>query len=362
MNELKVNLPQSSLSYAIKIEKGLLQKVGKEVAQLTKSRRVAIITDRNVDSYYGAAVEQQLADEGFEVSMIVLQPGEQTKTFSMMPQIFSQLIEAGLTRSDVIVALGGGVIGDIAGFAAASYLRGIDLVQIPTSLLAQVDSSVGGKVGVDLPEGKNLVGAFYHPTQVIIDPEVLNTLTDHYFADGMAEVIKYGCIWDADFFDSLLKLESREEVMTEIEWIIARCCDIKREVVEQDEKDKGLRMLLNFGHTVGHAIEAYYHYEHITHGHAVAIGMATLTEISEARELTETGTADQLRRVLKMHRLPSELEDTKAYNDILSFVRKDKKQLNNQLHVVLLNSIGTAATHQTDVSFFDSLRTGGQDH
>lgn len=360
MSEIKVTLPQSAVSYPIKIEKGLLDQVGEEIAGITSSRRVAVITDKNVAEHYGEHVEGQLTDEGFEVSMIVLEPGEQTKTFATMPAIYSQLIESGLTRSDVIVALGGGVVGDIAGFAAASYLRGVDFVQIPTSLLAQVDSSVGGKVGVDLPEGKNLVGAFYHPTKVIIDPLVLETLTDHYFADGMAEVIKYGCIHDVSFLNKLAELRSREAVMTEVESIVARSCDIKREMVEQDEKDKGVRMLLNFGHTLGHAIEAFYNYESITHGHAVAIGMVTLTHISEEKGLTESGTADELIRVLETHNLPTVLADVTAYDAILPYVKKDKKQLNNQLNVVLLEKAGKAVTHQTDSHFFDTLKRGGQ--
>lgn len=360
MSEIKVTLPQSAVSYPIKIKKGLLDQVGKEIAEMTTSRRVAVITDKNVARHYGEQVQGQLADEGFDVCMIILEPGEQTKTFETMPAIYSQLIEASLTRSDVIVALGGGVVGDIAGFAAASYLRGVDFVQIPTSLLAQVDSSVGGKVGVDLPEGKNLVGAFYHPTEVIIDPLVLETLTDHYFADGMAEVIKYGCIHDVSFLRKLAKLNSREAVMAEIETIVARSCDIKREMVEQDEKDKGVRMLLNFGHTLGHAIEAFYHYESITHGHAVAIGMVTLTHISEQKGLTEAGTADELIGVLETHKLPTTLPDVTAYDAILPYVKKDKKQLNNQLNVVLLDKAGKAVTYQTDSHFFDALKRGGQ--
>ncbi|EXJ22703.1 3-dehydroquinate synthase [Alkalibacterium sp. AK22] len=360
MNEINVELPGESLSYPIQIEKGLLNRVGQELSALTASRRAAIITDQNVYRHYGDKVKSQLAAEGFAVTLIVLEPGEQTKTFDRMPGIFSDLIEAGLTRSDVIMALGGGVVGDIAGFAAASYLRGVDFVQIPTSLLAQVDSSVGGKVGVDLPEGKNLVGAFYHPKKVLIDPLVLETLTDHYFADGMAEVIKYGCIRDADFFKQLASLHSRAAVMEEIEDIIARCCEIKREVVELDEKDKGLRMLLNFGHTLGHAIEAYYQYESITHGHAVAIGMATLTRIAEKEKLSDAGTADRIASVLEQHQLPSALEEGEVYNHVLTYVKKDKKQLDNKLHAVILEKIGKATIHQTDVSFFESLKTGGK--
>lgn len=360
MNEIHIEVPQERTDYTIKIQKGLLKKVGEELVGMTRSKRIAIVTDKNVHQYYGETVETQLKQSGFSVHFIILEPGEQTKTFSQMPEIYSELIVAGITRSDVIIALGGGVVGDIAGFVAATFLRGIDFVQIPTSLLAQVDSSVGGKVGVDLPEGKNLAGAFYHPKRVLIDPDVLSTLTDHYFSDGMAEVIKYGCIKDAAFFNKLTQLNSREKVMADIEWVIETCCKIKQQMVQQDEKDKGIRMLLNFGHTLGHAIEAYYDYQSITHGHGVAIGMVTLTDIAESKGLTEKGTADRIRKCLAGHHLPDTLKESDAYDDILLYIKKDKKQLNNQLHVVILNKIGEAVTHQTDASFFDQLKTGGQ--
>lgn len=360
MTELKININNESITYPIKIEKGLLRKVSDELLNATSSKRAAIITDRNVHHHYGETVETELKLAGFTVHSIILEPGEQTKTFASMSSIYSELISAGITRSDVIIALGGGVVGDIAGFAAATFLRGIDFVQIPTSLLAQVDSSVGGKVGVDLPEGKNLAGAFYHPKLVIIDPDVLDTLSDHYFSDGMAEVIKYGCIKDAAFFDKLTQLNSREKVMADIESIIETCCKIKQEMVEQDEKDKGIRMLLNFGHTLGHAIETFYNYQSITHGHAVAIGMVTLTELSEEKELTEKGTAEKIRKCLSGHHLPATLKEKEAYDSILSFIKKDKKQLNNQLHVVILETIGKAVTFQTDDRFFDQLKSGGQ--
>lgn len=360
MNDIQVEVPQETTEYTIRIQKGLLQNVGDELSAITSSRRVAVVTDKNVHHHYGETVETQLTQAGFTVHSNILEPGEQTKTFASMPSIYSKLIEAGITRSDVIVALGGGVVGDIAGFVAATFLRGIDFVQIPTSLLAQVDSSVGGKVGVDLPEGKNLAGAFYHPKLVIIDPDVLHTLTDHYFSDGMAEVIKYGCIKDASFFDKLTQLNSREKVMADIEYIIETCCKIKQDMVQQDEKDKGVRMLLNFGHTLGHAIEAYYNYESITHGHAVAIGMVTLTEIAENQGLTEKGTAAKIRDCLSSQNLPSALKYTEAYESILSYIKKDKKQLNDQLHVVILETIGKSATYKTDNSFFSQLKSGGQ--
>ena len=211
-----------------------------------------------------------------------------------------------LTRSDLVIALGGGVIGDLAGFAAASYLRGVKLIQIPTSLLAQVDSSVGGKVAVDLPQGKNLVGAFYHPKMVLIDPDVLDTLPQHFINDGMGEVIKYGCIKDAELFNSLCSHSSFEDLKADLTDVITRCVDIKREVVEADQFDKGERMLLNFGHTLAHTIEQHYNYERESHGEAVGIGMYQITKIAEEKGLTAPRCAEKIKKALDIYGLPSQ--------------------------------------------------------
>ena len=235
-----------------------------------------------------------------------------------------------LSRSDLLIALGGGVIGDLAGFAASSYLRGIPFVQIPTSLLAQVDSSVGGKVAVDLPQGKNLVGAFYHPKLVLIDPQVLRTLPPHFIMDGMGEVIKYGCIKDAALFHTLKEYGSFEALADILPEIIFRCVDIKRQVVEADQFDTGERMLLNFGHTLAHTIEQYFHYERESHGEAVGIGMYQITKLSEEKGLCH---------------LPMS-----ALTDAISL---DKKNLNNHLNLVLLHQIGDSYVYPADLTFFD---------
>lgn len=359
MPEITVAIPANETSYALKIEKKLLNKVGKEIAQIFNGSKIMVVTDETVHGYYGETVLNQLKTAGYDVQCIVLPPGEQTKAFSSMPNIYSQLIEFGLTRSDLIIALGGGVVGDITGFAAATYLRGISFVQIPTTLLAQVDSSVGGKVGVDLPEGKNLVGAFYHPKLVLIDPLVLETLTDLSFADGMAEVIKYGCIKDEPFFNLLMDLSSREEVMEQIEYIIEKCCTIKKEVVQADEKDTSERMLLNFGHTLGHAIEAYYNYETYSHGQGVAIGMVELSKIAEEKQLTQVGTTGRIVAILENHHLPTQLKNAKEYAEILPYIKKDKKNYEGKLNVIVLEKIGQAHRVKTDRHFFDSLEIGG---
>lgn len=359
MPELQVDVPQKKVTYPLKIEKGILNQVGSEVSAIFKGQKVALISDETVYQYYGEKTVRQLKDAGYAVQSIVLPPGEQTKTFDSMPAIYSQLLDFGLTRSDCVLALGGGVVGDIAGFVAASFLRGVTFIQVPTTLLAQVDSSVGGKVGVDLPEGKNLVGAFYHPKLVLIDPLVLETLTNESFSDGMAEVIKYGCIKDKRFFQKLSGLHSRQEVMKEIESIIETCCAIKRDVVEADEKDKGERMLLNFGHTLGHAIEAYYQYERYSHGQGVAIGMVAITKLAEMKGLSPKGTTDEIVSCLKTHGLPTDLEKSEDYPDILPYIKKDKKNLDGKLHVIILDKVGQARGEQTSYTFFDSLTGGG---
>ena len=260
-------------------------------------------------------------------------------------------LNAKLTRSDLLIALGGGVIGDLAGFAASSYLRGIKFVQIPTSLLAQVDSSVGGKVAVDLPQGKNLVGAFYHPKAVIIDPDVLNTLPDHFISDGMGEVIKYGCIKDKELFELLCRHTSFDDLKPKLTQIIARCVDIKRIVVEADQFDLGERILLNFGHTLAHTIEQHFNYERESHGEAVGIGMYQITKIAEEKGLTRSGCAEQIKKALEIYKLP---DNSNLPIDVLTdAISLDKKNLNNRLNVVLLHDIGDSYVYPTDVSFFD---------
>ena len=209
--ELIVDLKDRS--YPIIIEKGLINRVSEEIRKVYKGKKIFIITDDNVNKYYGGKISEALKDSDFEVKLLSLKPGEETKNFNTLPIVYNELLDFNLTRSDLIIALGGGVIGDLAGFVASTYLRGVDFVQIPTSLLAQVDSSVGGKVAVDLDRGKNLVGSFYHPKCVLIDPEVLDTLEDRFFIDGMAEVIKYGCIKDKKFFDYLEKMENNQQLL-----------------------------------------------------------------------------------------------------------------------------------------------------
>lgn len=345
--KLTVNLGENS--YPIYIENGILNKCGDYISQIFKGQKIMVISDDNVFPLYGKKIINSLND--YECHSLVLPHGEPTKSFQSLPKIYTAMLNAKLTRSDLVIALGGGVIGDLAGFAASSYLRGIKLVQIPTSLLAQVDSSVGGKVAVDLPQGKNLVGAFFQPKMVLIDPEVLNTLPEHFIKDGMGEVIKYGCIKDSALFGKLCAHSSFEDLKPELTKIIAGCVDIKRIVVEADQFDTGERMLLNFGHTLAHTIEQYYNYERESHGEAVGIGMYQITRLAEEKGLTAPGCADKIRKALEIYRLPSSCG--LPLSDLTKAITLDKKNLNGHLNIVLLKEIGSSFVCPTDISFFE---------
>lgn len=348
--ELMVDLGERS--YPIIIENGLLNRVDSEVKKIFKGKKIFILTDKNVNKHYGSKISNKLLESGFDIKLLALEPGEQTKDFATLPEVYDELLDFGLTRSDLIIALGGGVIGDLAGFVASTYLRGVDFIQIPTSLLAQVDSSVGGKVAVDLKRGKNLVGSFYHPKVVLIDPEVLNTLDERFFVDGMAEVIKYGCIKDKELFKTLSKFKDKTELINNIEQIIHRCCYIKKEVVENDEKDTGERMLLNFGHTLGHAIEQYYNYSKYTHGEAVAIGMYQITKISEKVGLTLEGAADSIKEILMKYNLPFKMNLN--IEDVIGAINLDKKKLGSVLNIIILKEIGKSEIYKTNEEWFTS--------
>ncbi len=346
---IKMTVDLGKDSYPIYIENQIRKSADTYIAEVFSGTRIMIVSDDNVYPLYGDALEQTLASR-YECHHIILPHGEPTKRFDALPAIYSALLEAGISRSDLVVALGGGVIGDLAGFAAASYLRGVKLVQIPTSLLAQVDASVGGKVAVDLPEGKNLVGAFYQPSLVLIDPEVFSTLPEKFIHDGMGEVIKYGCIRDKDLFDLLASRGSFSALEADLESVIGRCVDIKRRIVEQDQFDTGERMLLNFGHTLGHAIEQYQHYEGISHGEAVAIGMVGITRMAEEKGLTSPGTSTRIYELLSAYDLPTSCHI--PVGDLLGAIGLDKKNLDGHLNLILLHEIGDGYIYPTSTTFF----------
>ncbi|MDR2879352.1 MAG: 3-dehydroquinate synthase [Fusobacteriales bacterium] len=334
MRELHVNLGENS--YDILFGSGLLKNLPEYIKRVYKGKKLFIITDNNVEKYYREQLESVLED--YDFTFYILKAGEKSKTLDNVAKIYKAMINSSLSRDDLVVAFGGGVTGDIAGFAAATYMRGVPFIQIPTTLLSQVDSSVGGKVGVDLEEGKNLVGAFNQPKIVLIDTSVLKTLTDRYFFDGLAEVVKYGCIYDENLFSLLESLKSRNEVMEHIEDILFRSCDIKREVVEEDEKEHGLRMILNFGHTVGHGLEQYYNYEKYTHGEAVSLGMAEILETGEKEGITEKGSLERVKRLLMQLNLP--VEDKYNREDVIKIMKRDKKNKKGEVNFVMIEKIG----------------------
>lgn len=346
---MKLYVDLGKNSYPIYIENHILADAGRYIAQVFHGEKIMIVSDDNVYPLYGETLKTALSGQ-FLCYSLVLPHGEATKSFQSLPSIYNALLEARLSRSDLIIALGGGVIGDLAGFAASSYLRGIKFVQIPTSLLAQVDSSVGGKTAVDLPQGKNLVGAFYQPSLVLIDPLVLDTLPERFINDGMGEVIKYGCIRDEKLFSSLEAHSSFEALKEELPRIICRCVDIKRMIVEKDQFDTGERMLLNFGHTLAHTIEQYYHYGRESHGEAVAIGMYQITRLAEEKGLTSPGAAERIRRVLKIYGLPYKCG--LPLMNLAEAIRLDKKNLAGNLNIVLLHTIGDSYVYPTSDLFF----------
>ncbi|AEB77026.1 3-dehydroquinate synthase [Clostridium botulinum] len=345
MKELRINLGENS--YSIFIDRGLIASIGRKIKDIYSNNKIAIITDKNVDKFYGDIVVKNLIDSGFNVKKIVINPGEKSKSVDVLLEVYDSLLEFGITRGDLIIALGGGVVGDLTGFAAATLLRGIPYIQIPTSLLSQIDSSIGGKVAVDLPKGKNLIGNFYHPKAVFIDADVLKTLDKRFFYDGMAEVIKYGCIKDKKIFYNLLNFNTHEELMNNIEYIIYSCCSIKKDVVEKDEKDMGDRMLLNFGHTIGHAIEKHFGFDKYTHGEAVALGMYAITKKSESMNLTKKGTSKLIRDILIKYNLEWDIyiDDKES---ILYTISLDKKNKGEFMNIVLLNEIGEAFIHKVN--------------
>lgn len=346
--ELHVNLGRDS--YDILIERGLINRAAKEIRTFFQGKRIAVISDDRVFGYYGKTLLDGLK-EYWECATVILPHGEASKSIDCLPKVYRELLDAGISRSDLIVALGGGVVGDLAGFVAATYLRGIPFVQIPTSLLAQVDSSVGGKVAVDLKEGKNLVGAFYQPEKVLIDPDVLKTLPERYIHDGMGEVIKYGCIKDAALFDILEQAENFEGLEKNLSEVIYRCVDIKRKVVEEDQFDTGERMLLNFGHTLAHAIEQKFAYERESHGEAVAIGMYQITRISEENGFTTRGSADKIRKILESYGLP--ISCGVMLGELKEAMKRDKKNLKDSLCLILIREIGNSEIFPSDLTFFE---------
>ncbi len=343
MNTLTVALP--GREYDIVIGRGLLSQAGERVrAVLPKARKLAVVTDSHVEPLYSAPVLDSLSATGFDCRLFVVPAGEESKNPSQLVRLWEGFMDFGLTRTDGVAALGGGVVGDLAGFAAATILRGVPFVQIPTTLLSQVDSSVGGKTAIDLKAGKNLAGVFCQPKLVLMDPETLDTLPLPVFMDGMAEVVKYGCIWDEDFFHFLAGRPSRQALMADIEHILYTCCDIKRKVVMEDELDTGLRMILNFGHTLGHAYELAGHYVEWTHGQAVAAGMCAAARLGIGLGITPADVPGRIEGVLGALGLPTRISCSRS--DYAAAVGLDKKGAGADITLILLDQMGHASPHK----------------
>lgn len=357
----KVKVTTREKAYEIHIESGLLSKLPEVFKEKYSGKKIALVSDNNVYKIYGESFKAGLVKAGFEVTEIFFNAGEENKNISTLSQIYSVLAENFFTRSDIVVALGGGVTGDMAGLAAATFLRGMGFIQIPTTLLAMVDSSIGGKVAVDLPQGKNLVGAFYQPDAVYTDPQLLKTLPDLQFSDGMAELLKHGFIRDRNLFNTLIlkdviNLEHEPESIAglrsllsdKMDYIIKESCIIKRDIVEQDVNDNGIRQLLNFGHTIGHAIERVQNYSGYTHGQAISIGMVIMTRLTEKMGLTKAGKSRIIENALKMHNLPV-FDPALDIKSVTEAIKIDKKARSGSITIAYIEEIGQGKLLKLDI-------------
>lgn len=337
-----ININTSSKKYNIYVGKGILSNCGNIINSLGFQGRIVIVTDDNVSGLYLNEVKKSLTDSGFDAAEVILPHGEEHKNIDSIMLIYKALQENSINRKGMIVALGGGVIGDMAGFAAATYLRGIKYVQIPTTLLAQVDSSIGGKTGIDLPFGKNLVGAFCQPEAVIADSDTISSLSEENIACGMAEVIKSAFIRDSEFVGFL---EKSDDFNRDVEEFIVRTMKIKKDVVEIDEFERYERMMLNFGHTLGHSIEKIMNFTGITHGQAVAIGMCVITKNPEVK--------GRLVKLLKKYNLKTEINI--PVKDMITSAFNDKKAVDGGINIVVVEEVGNAEIKKISFKEFYEL-------
>ncbi|MFA5074422.1 MAG: 3-dehydroquinate synthase [Nitrospirota bacterium] len=341
MHIVKVNLGERS--YDIEIGTAL-DLVGKKLRGLNLDKKIALVTNSTILSFYGEGVIQSLESADFSVLLIQIPDGEQYKTIDFANYLYTELLENKFDRKSALVALGGGVVGDLTGFAAATFMRGIPFIQIPTTLLAMVDSSVGGKTGVNHPLGKNMIGAFYQPKKVLMDLNVLKTLPNEEFISGIAEVVKYGVIRDADLFDYLEVNRKRilDHDPDALEHIIQRSCEIKADVVSRDERESGLRAILNFGHTLGHAVEQAENYT-MRHGYAVAIGMVYASRLANRIGLCDVSIPERVEHLVKFYGLPSDfsaLSRQHSVEELMNSMEIDKKAEGGRIKFVLPKKIG----------------------
>ena len=346
MHTIEIN---ASSSYKVFVGRGILKQSGEIITQVKPFSKAVIVTDDIVAKLYSNTVITSLKEKGIEAELFVFKNGEESKSHETLLALYDFLSQKAITRTDLLIALGGGVVGDLTGYVAATYLRGMEVVQIPTTLLAQTDSSIGGKTAVNIASGKNLVGAFKQPLCIISDTETLLTLSDEIFSDGMSEIIKYGIIKS----ESLFNLLTEKLVNENLEKIIIECVNIKKSVVEVDEFDKGERMLLNFGHTFGHSIEKYYNYSGISHGKAVAIGMMIISEYSEKVGITKLGTTKKLKACLEKYKLPTETKI--PVSDLIKSCLNDKKRESDKINVILCSDIGKSEIRKLSIPEFYKL-------
>jgi len=340
MQKIRVELEERS--YSIIIGNRVLHDLGEILEEFAFSSKIALISNPTVYQFYGEKISGTLKDAGYDLTEVIIPDGEEYKSLAYTEKIYASLLNAKLDRKSALIALGGGVIGDITGFAASTYMRGIDFVQVPTTLLAQVDSSVGGKTGVNHPLGKNMIGTFWQPRLVWIDTATLATLPRREFLSGLGEVIKYGVIWDENLFAFLET--NRDEIVNldamSLTHIIKRSCEIKAEVVSKDERESGLRAILNFGHTIGHAIETLTGYKKYLHGEAVAIGMYMEAKLSHQVGLLKNEEGLRIKALIDSYELPSALPDDIEINDLLETMQIDKKTVAGKMHFVLPEKVG----------------------
>ena len=350
MRNVHINAGNGGSGYDVVIGSGLLSEAGKRIREVLKAERVALFTDSSVNSLYGDTVEKQLADAGFKTFRYVFPAGEGSKNLGTVASFIDFMAEQHLSRKDAVIVLGGGVAGDMGGFAASIYLRGIKFVQIPTSLLAAVDSSVGGKTGVDIDAGKNLVGAFWQPSLVLCDTDAFKSLGNDQILDGTAEILKTGAIRDAELF----RKAAEGDILLMVEDRVERCVQLKGEVVDADEKEAGLRKILNFGHTMAHAIEKYSDFG-ISHGKAVAIGMLMITRAFERMGRTKEGTYDRLYSVIKAKGFETEYDA--PLDELCRLAASDKKAGGGNISLVCIPEIGKADTFDVSLEkLYDIMR------
>lgn len=348
--------------YPIEISSGLLQKIPTYLKKHTFADRYVIISDSNVAKLYGKSLQRELQQSGITSFLLNFPAGEKQKTLATAEKLINSMLKLNISRSDAIIALGGGVVGDLAGFVGSTYMRGLRVIQAPTTLLAMVDASIGGKTGVNVDAGKNLLGTFHQPSAVLIDPNVLETLSNDEWENGFAEIIKYSIITKSPLFrilneHSLAELKSKKSTLNKI---IIQCCQIKASIIEKDETENSTRMILNYGHTIGHALEKYFNYS-ISHGKAVAIGMKAINQI--ANKVDDLKQIDLLRiqnlinRYVNTSKFENKIQDKKVYEKLWHYMQNDKKVRESKIYFIIPKSVGHVAIQNniTKQNFLDVL-------